>query len=406
MPSNDYSPNFMLCSEFDARPFTGTLYTRKNGSNSTINVSLPTTSQIVFDDIIAFLNGGALQASTSLESALNIIYTGEAGWDVNINSSDKIYWNRLNNASTTVALYPNSTSQASSIYGIIPGVYSDGKITTNDWKRGMITVDANDRFYLDSGSFKVAILPHVPFIQDLPSYLRQRSGSGLYCLESIEHGSFYISGAVPPVLWVLDSEGHVMQVVYALASNNSHLKEFAWVDTEFRDRLGFSGNEQWTAVSGWNYWWVMRADYTAPGVLCPSRPLNDNHYTFERVSNPKKLLDGSMSSNYLGNFVSSNISFYLDALSDIKNDLPSYVFNDYFYEGSRVSLYQNWETRTALIPSKTNVNQPAYTNTSTSEMDGLYGVVTGYIESLTNDLPYPEMIRRRIPITMSIRHDK
>ena len=58
MPSFDTSPNFMLMSDFDARNFTSTLYTRA-GSNIALNVN----GRVVFDDPILFLNGNG-QSST------------------------------------------------------------------------------------------------------------------------------------------------------------------------------------------------------------------------------------------------------------------------------------------------------------------------------------------------------
>jgi len=52
MPSFDTSPNFMLMSDFDARNFTSTLYTRAGS-----NVALNANGRVVFDDPVYFLNG-------------------------------------------------------------------------------------------------------------------------------------------------------------------------------------------------------------------------------------------------------------------------------------------------------------------------------------------------------------
>ena len=61
MPRNEFAPNFCLMSDFDARLYTSTLYTREGQ-----NVSLPSASQIVFDDPIQFLNGRGQSTNYSL----------------------------------------------------------------------------------------------------------------------------------------------------------------------------------------------------------------------------------------------------------------------------------------------------------------------------------------------------
>lgn len=412
MPSNDFSPNFALMSQVDMRPFTGALYTRNNSLNNPINISLPTASQIVFTDAIDFLNGGGMHSYTSLDRALGLIFTGEAGFDSQIQTNDHIYLDRLNGASVNVYKY-NNNGLADRLFGLTNGgTFGDGNVLFgSDWQRGLLNIRDEDRIVVDGGGFKVAVIPHIPILQDIPFYLRERSNTGVYpnglnCLSSIEHDNFHIGlGAYPSVTWFVDGDGHVNQMVYSPPANQ-YLRTFAWVNTDFRDRLGFNGLETWTSVgNGWSYWWVMKAANPMLGVLVPSRPLNDNHYSFVRLSNPKALLGGGFSSNYIGNYISSNIEFYLDGPSDIKNDLNSYVFNDYFYEGAAVSFYQLWgDSRYALRTSQINGNQPAYTNTYTNEMDGLYGVIRGHIVKMTTDLPWPEMIRRRLPISMEIRH--
>jgi hypothetical protein len=62
MPSFDTSPNFMLMSDFDARNFTSTLYTRA-GSNVALNAS----GRVVFDDPVYFLNGRGQASNRSLK---------------------------------------------------------------------------------------------------------------------------------------------------------------------------------------------------------------------------------------------------------------------------------------------------------------------------------------------------
>ena len=62
MPSFDTSPNFMLMSDFDARNFTSTLYTRAGS-----NVALNANGRVVFDDPVYFLNGRGQDSNRSLK---------------------------------------------------------------------------------------------------------------------------------------------------------------------------------------------------------------------------------------------------------------------------------------------------------------------------------------------------
>ena len=65
MPSFDTSPNFMLMSDFDARNFTSTLYSRAGS-----NISLANQGNIIFDDPVSFLNGKGQASQYSLKIAL------------------------------------------------------------------------------------------------------------------------------------------------------------------------------------------------------------------------------------------------------------------------------------------------------------------------------------------------
>ena len=87
MPSFDTSPNFMLMSDFDARNFTSTLYTRA-GSNIALNAN----GRVVFDDPILFLNGNGQSSTYSLKHNLEADLGGT--WTISINSNDRITWSR------------------------------------------------------------------------------------------------------------------------------------------------------------------------------------------------------------------------------------------------------------------------------------------------------------------------
>jgi len=404
MPRNEYSCNFAIMSDFDARLYTSTIYSRKNSSNVLTAYTLPVESQIVFDDPIAFLNGNGVDPLHTFEARLSKSFTGET-WSVGINNQDHLSLIRENGNAIQVWV----TAKSSELYGTesITTNYLDGNINLPyDWKRGERQVDNEGIFQVYETLIKSAIFPHHKIIQSLPSYLNERQGNNYYCLEWTEN-RYYTGSTIttPAVYWILGSDGYVYQYVDLLL--NPYAKNFIWGDINFRNRLGFNGLEQWVQGDIGPYLWYLKASNPIPGVLIPTRPLEDHHLKFERPSNAKRKGDGSYTSNFLGNFVTSVLSFHLDAYADSKNDYRHFtdVCGDYFYIGAKVSLYQDWgDTRLSLISSQVGDIRPAYDNIYTSENNGSFGVIRGFLTNISSELSYPQSIRRRVPVNMEISH--
>lgn len=406
MPRNEYSTPFALMSDVDMRSFSGTLYTRVNSLGNTINVSLPTTSQIVFDDPLHFFNGNGLHSQCSLKRAFELIFTGET-FQVGMSSDDKLWINRTNATSLTVT---NASNVSLETYGIVNGIYNSGYVEGQfDWKRGSNTRSSEELLLIEGEFPKIVTFPHIKTYQTLPQLFSVRSGTGDYCLESVEHDLFYTGTGVQPfITWGLNDNGHVYQEVF-VPSSNQYLRTFQWVNDDFRKRLGFSGMETFIQLTGETLYYRMTADNPMPGVLIPTRPLNDIHIEFDRLSYTKRLYSGRYATNFINNYVKSVFSFYLDAYADIKNEYRHYTdaCGEYFYDGARVSLYQDWgDNRLTRITSDIDVNSTAYSLQYTSEKNGSFGVIRGTLKGLSNVLTYPGAIRRRVPITMEIEHDK
>lgn len=397
MPSRDTAPRFALLSDFDSRPYSGVLFTRRNSSNVETNVSL--TEPIVFNDIIQFLNGNGVGPRYTYPEALKTVFTGET-FTVGINDEDHIFINRANNQELTVSI----NSEATDLFGAINQTYSTGQITfPYEWRRGNEFV-SNAESVLIAGVFpKLAIFPHLKAFQDIPSLLTTRTGNGSLCLEQIEDDLFTPTQKLPVTQWFLNENGHVVQLINTFL--NQYAASFSWVDTDFRDRLGFSGNESWVNLEG-NYYYMV-ADNPAPGVLIPTRPYETHHLKFERPVSKKRKIGGGYTSNFVGNYVTSVLSFRLDALFDQKDEYRHYsdTCGKYFYEGAAISFYQDWcDSRTAIRTAQINANQPAYDNYHTSENNGMYGVIRGHIATMSGDLAYESGIKRRVAVTMEIEH--
>ena len=393
MPRNEFAPNFCLMTDFDARPFTGTLYTAEGQ-----NISLPTASQIVFNDPIEFLNGRGMSSSYSLKHDLEADKGGT--FTISIDSQDRIKWD----ASPGVKMDITTDAGGGQIWGLNFDYYemisTEPAIFPNDWQRGNLVLwqSGNVNYgkinYSGAGTVSPSLYPAFPFAQDMVSLLSVRSGNGQYCLQSRDE--FYFAQAHQ---WILRDDGHVVRM--SSFTNPS----FSWVDTAFRDRLGFSGNEQWISLYGRK---ALIADHVMPGVLYPSRPVQDHHISFDRVSEYQRKIGGGFTSNFIGNYVKSNLSFHLDAYADIQNDYR--FFSDtlgvYFYKGAKINFFQGvGDPRLARITNDITSSNPAYSLTHTSENNGDQGVIRGTITNITSELSYDGMIRRRVPITMEIEHD-
>jgi hypothetical protein len=399
MPRNEPAPRFALLSSFDSRPFSGVLFTRKNSSNVITNVSLPEENQVVFEDVIQFLNGKGMGSRYTYAEAVKQIFTGES-WTLGISEDDTLYFDRNNGLTIDV----NANTPGTELFGAINATYSDGSIEfPYDWARGQGII-SNDQTILFSGVFpKIAPFPHLRAYQDVRCLVTTRTGNGSLCLEQVEDDIFTPTQKAPITQWLLNTEGHIVQVINTFL--NPYAASFSWVDEDFRDRLGFSGTESWQSL-GSNYY-SLTADYPVPGVLIPTRPYESHHLKFERPVSKKRKIGGGYTSNFVGNYITSVLSFRLDALFDQKDEYQHFVDScgKYFYEGASISFYQDWgDTRLSLKSHQVNAGQPAYDNYYTSESNGMYGVIKGTLTVLGGDMAYETGLKRRVAVTMEIEH--
>jgi hypothetical protein len=373
--------------------YTSTLYTTEGQ-----NVSLPTASQIVFDDPIQFLNGRGMNANYSLKHDLEADITGST-WTISIDAQDRINWA----VSPLHTMDINTDAGGGEIWGLVGDyleMYESPAVFPNDWQRGNLVFfqSGNANYgkisYTEAGVASPLLYPNFPFAQDVISLLSIRSGNAQYCLQSRDE--YYFAQAHQ---WILRDDGHVVRV--SSFANPS----FSWVDTDFRDRLGFSGNESWTSLYGRK---VLIADHVMPGVLFPSRPFQDHHIAFDRVSEYQRKIGGGFTSNFIGNYVKSKLTFHLDAYADIQNDYRFFsdTLGAYFYKGAKINFMQGvGDPRLSRITNEITSSQPAYSLTHTSENNGDQGMIRGTITDISMDLSYDGLLRRRVPITMEIEHD-
>lgn len=396
MPLNNPSPNFALLSSFNARTWSGVnVYDR--GSN---NITLPTFAigEGIYEDGISFLNG---RGSDGGFSTGDLIQAGSAfgtNWTITINSSDKV----VISCDDSFKIRFKSGSDDLGVGSSSFGAASTSFTCPNDWTRGSNIKTASYEVVdsSDANSFTFNISSGLNS-QDIVVAIRERGTTNdiddvnsTNCLEALD----ITANSNDNIKWYINDQGHV-ECMY-----KNTVADITWVSTTFRDRLGFSGSE---SSSGTTIK-TITADHPLPGSLFPSRPYQRHHLQTDTITQARRKIGGGYTSNFVGSYVQSLLDFDLDALLDEK-DLYRHFTNNfvgYIPSGERINFYQGWgDSRRALITSEIDVSQPAYDLLYTSEDNGDQGRIRA---SIVNNgmisLAYPNRLRRRVPISMTLEH--
>ena len=127
----------------------------------------------------------------------------------------------------------------------------------------------------------------------------------------------------------------------------------------------------------------------------------------QNESQSRRLIGGGYVSNFIGSYVTSILSFDLDALLDQVDDYRHFTdrWMPYCSSGERINIYLGWgDSRRALLTAEVTADQPAYDLLYTSEDNGEYGRVRGSLTINTLDLSYPTRLKRRVPVTIEVEH--
>ena len=405
MPYNTPAPDFALLSSFNARPWLGVDVVSYNA----VNISLPsyTTGQGVYEDGLYFLNGRGVgdtapgNAMGTFSEALNTLANFGSSWSVTLTSDDRVKVTsdvQFRVTPLDVDVFGTGTATA-----VVDG--SNYSVTaSSDWARG---VYAGDRYEIDdlgSNTFTAfRAQSNRPWpAQDVVVGMRGRGLADIDdlsptdCLEELIRDQ---SGM--EIRLILNDVGHV-EIWYLNSAS------FSWIDTSFRDRLGFSGNETPVAQGSTasDYVQKLTADYPMPGCIFPSRPYQDHHYLVESVTEARRKIGGGYTSNLIGTYTTSLLSYDLDALLD-QRDLYRHFTDAFIPEcpnGERINFYQTWgDSRRSLRSALVTSTQPAYDLVYTSEDNGDTGRLRCSLVSASYDLAFGSL-KRRVPVSMRLEH--
>lgn len=396
MPRNNPAPNFALHAAFNARTWSNVNVFDRDSTN----ITLPTfgTGEGIYEDAISFLNGRGKDSGFSASDLLQASSAFGTNWSMTINEDDKVVISCDNSFKVRIKSGDDILGIERTTYGTASTSYT----SPLDWTRGngvnlgtiifVDSSDANEFSFTMNASMKA---------QDLVVCIRERGTTNdvddvnaTNCLEELDstaNSNQYIS-------WYVNDSGHVECMYYNTVS------DITWVSTTFRDRLGFSGNESpiGTTVK------TLTAEYPLPGALYPSRPYQNHHMQTQNVAQSRRKISGGYVSNFIGSYVQSILNFDLDALLDEK-DLYRHFTNNfiqYVPPGERVNFYQDvGESRRSLITSGVNAEVDAYSLLNTSEENGNYGRIrASMLNSETVNLAYPNRLKRRVPVSLSMEH--
>lgn len=401
MPFENTAPQFGLLSAFDARAYSGVeIFSRSGGSA----VSLTSYSQGegVYEDLLFLLNNRLVHQDLVATGQISTTANFGTSWTVTLNDNDKVVVTSdvdftLDHIGTVDALGFGSDQLNATLVG------GDYVVTApNNWTRGAVNLgDVKYRVREVGGAGDFNFPAINLYMQDVSVFLRNRltiNDADNFPLADITKLDASAQGN-NNITWFLDDRGYVN------CSYLTSIGDITWSSSVFRDLLGFTGDETATVYS--TTYSLLTATHKPVGVLIPSRPYQSHHLRVQNESQSRRLIGGGYVSNFIGSYITSVLSFDLDALLDQVDDYRHFTdrWLPYCSAGERLNIYLGWgDSRRALLTAQVTADQPAYDLLYTSEDNGEYGRVRGSLTINTLDLAYPTRLKRRVPVTLEVEH--
>ena len=400
MPLNNPAPNFALLTSFDLSGQSGTtVFTRSGG----YDVDLPTfaSGQGYYEDVLFFLNGRGSEAGFKADQQLADNSNFGTSWSMTINEDDKV-------TLTSDVPFKVSLADTDDPFGFGSSTITSSPVGSdyvasapNDWTRGLISL-RNVQYEISEigGSSSVFnLLSLKSDLQDVTCFMRGYDESdldsfGLTSLQSLDN----TAQGSDDIKWNVTDDG------FTQCHYDTSLGAISWSNITIRNLLGFTGDETPVAEGTKSR---LTSTHKNQAVLIPSRPYQSHHLKVENMSQSRRKIGGGYTSNFIGSYVTSILSFDLDALLDQVDDYRHFTNNflPLVSSGERINFYQCWgDSRRALRTAQIDSSQPAYDLLFTSEDNGDMGRVRGSLISSDFDLAYPTRLKRRVPVNMEIEH--
>jgi len=398
MPLNNPAPQFGLLTAQDVRDLDSVkIFTRDSNA---VNMPSFATGEGVYEDALFLLNGRSILTSNSAGGQADDLASFGSTWSVTINSDDKV-------SITSDVEFTVLKTGSNDALGFGSSVVSSVQVGSDyiataplDWSRGELDL-TNVTYQIDEvGGGGVFLWPSLKLkVQDVTVFTRNTSTSDADAMtvQSVEDLDVTASSGTL-ITWFIDDDGYVVN--HYLTT----LGDLTWNSDTMRNKLGFTGSET-PVVSG--IYSTLKASNKCEGVLIPSRPFQSHHLNVENQSESRRLIGGGYVSNHIGSYITSVLRFDLDALLDESNDYKHFTnrWLNLASKGERVNFYQGWgDSRRSLREAQVTASQSAYDTLYTSEDDGEYGRLRGSMINSELALPYPNRLRRRVPVTLEVEH--
>lgn len=394
MPSTNYEPRPALASEFDARAWSG-VKVFDRGSSVTLPTYSTTGTTGLYADPFWLINGrmraGAAAVTAQHLGAMVTKASTAAGGGVSftagITSGDLVYIQgdgpfTVNAASAGNALGFSTTPLAASAIG--GGLYR--ATAQSDWTRGAVTLSssAGPHLEFDDGLVTFDTTTYMGKFSNVVEWVRTTAANDadepssladvLERLDNDANGSTV--GSLTSITWGVDDDGHV----FSSWPSSTGIAAPTWADADFRDRLGFSGNESAVTTDGLT---TITADYPLPGLFVVPEPLQALLADAPAEDGSTLALVGAGYASTLWRRVRRwTCAFYVPGQAAATPLHRHYVdrFLPYVTRGRPITLHPEWgDPRRRLDPMSVTASVDAYGLLYTSQDQGERGRIIGSV---------------------------
>ena len=386
MPSGDPCPRPMLLTGCDLRPWAG-LNVFDRGATHVSLGSFASAGEGLFTDVLDALgsresgwsgNAGADQYSdlrNEIDAAWSAAGLGATVWTVGIDAADRVY---VESSAENFHIRGPALGFSAVDYTPTVGVGPYRATGPDEWARGPVLITSVG---YGAGYVKLQDVPVTTSItadrwrrlaQSVPAWLRVEDfgDADSPAWETVAQ-SDRAALADASITWGIDSTGRAYSSWWS--GGFAGAATLAWVDTEFRDRLGFTGAEVSVRYAGI---YTLTADRPCPGVVAPSRPLAEPLTRWrDDLTAASRSMAGAMSwvdhSGQLGWLV----QVFLDGLYDEGDDLWDHYLRlwlPYSTDYASVALDIGDTRRRGVLATG-----DGYSLLYTVEDDGLHGRILG-----------------------------
>ena len=405
MPGNNPSPIPGFLTELNLRGFSGvTLFSRSEGGN----VVMPsfTGTEGRYEDWLDFLNGRASQINRDFSSLASNSFVATT-FTVGLDSSDLVYVESdLENFTILASATALGFDGTETTTGAGPGPY---RLTANDnWTRGLLKNVALSLSANTSGIFSVPTgATNTYWSQSVITALRELTKEGdaddpsstALVLETVDNTA--LTTTTERIRWMVNDTGHITWAAPTSIASSA----ISWNSANFRDLMGFSGNETVDTAGNIS---SQTAEFPAQACIIPTRPLERITRSAERVDAAVRLTNGRIAGNEVGTYQSVELEWWMDGPVDSRDLHRHWTTRvvPYLVRGARVSWYGEWgDPRRGLISFGVKGTQATYDLLYTSEKDGERGRFRGRVAvswSGEQSVNWPGRMRRRAPIRITL----